>query len=959
MYLLEAVRGSVLPMSYLRRRWQTVGPVLSLILALAAWPQGAWAQQADSEFTFASALVEWGFPDLANKVMDTLVQKDPTQAGRASIVKAEGFIAARKFPEAEAIVKAMPANDPKADAIQLALAKGYFRFGQLDKAKELFGAFFQKYQQPPADPDLLKFFRDSAYTYSQMLKSAGDLKGASDAMGKILLTNPDKEIARTIRSDQAQLLIDMARKDPGNQNQYLDEALKVCKEIQWGGMDVSFGQSIVTMAIIEMTRGNVDRARNLITKEYKDILDNIDAQMKEQDTAGLSPKAGSRFMMGEIYEKDAEKLAGDPGRRDEYIKALGAALGEFYNVFVVYGDSDWGPRAGVKANELKAKLESLGKTVNIDLGSQAEKAAATQFRLADNLYRQRDFAGAVTEYLKALNSYPETATSLKSLGSLMSAYAEQNDLLMLKAVAEYAAERFAGRPEAANALLSTASLFVNRKDDATTLYLYEAYLRGFPKHEKAGTILFYLGSQRKKAGDQDGANHYFQRIADHYPTDQYYPKALTQMAWGYHQAGDYEKALAGFQKLVADVPAGPDRAQAQFTLADCLIRLGRWSEAAVEFNKLAKWLEPEKDNPYFPAPGDAAKRMDMLIKSKFQTANCMGRIAEPKEKVPAFRKAALDLYAEVFSKFSDSELAPKAMMGKGQIELGLGQFDAAAKTFDELAAKFPNSDEGKNALYSLARSAMEIGQLDQARGAFEKMMANAGTYKPDEFTRIGQLMIDAKLYDEALKAFSQVTENPKIKDSPDIPENRALLERALYGRGNAQFARKSFAEAVTTLQQFTNRYPRSGLFFDVHFLLGEAHGEMGNVGQASLAIGEIFRFTQDQTQVNQASLKLAEIQLKGGDKTGALASYQRVALLTDANKPEQRPFIEEAILKSLPVSMELGRYKDVLESCDQYLKLFPASERVSEVRRVRAEANVKASEVGIALEPPSQEGSQP
>jgi tetratricopeptide (TPR) repeat protein len=923
--------------------------VFLILLSVLLLPGRLTAQTVDRDFEFATALVEWGFPDFANKVMDAVVRLNPDQSGRANIIKAEGFIAARKFPEAEALVKQMPANDPKADAIQLALAKGYFRYGQLDKARELFGTFFQKYQQPPADADLLKFFRDSAYTYSQMLKSAGDLKGASDALGKVLTTNPEGEIARTIKADQAALLIEMARTAPESErNGYLDNALKLCKEIQWGGMDVAFGQSIVTMATIEMTRGNRERARILINKEYKDILDSIDTQMKEAQMAGQSPKAGSRFLMGEILEQDAAGMAADAGRKDEYIKTLAASLTEFYNVFVQYGESDWGPKAGVRANALKSKLEGLGKTINIDLGAQAEKAAATQFRLADNLYRQRKFSEAVTEYLKALNSYPETTTSVKSLGSLMSAYVELNDPLMMKMVAEYTAERFAGKSDAATALLATASQFVNKKDDAQALALYELYLRGFPQHEKAGTILFYLGSQRKKAGDQDGANFFFQRIADNYPQDQYYPKALTQMAWGYHQAGDYGKALAGFQKLVGDIQAGPDRAQAQFTLADCLVKLGRWSEAAVELNKLVKWLEPEKDNPYATTPEAQQKRVDILSKAKFQLANCFGRITEPTERVPAMRQAAMALYTDVFTLFPQSELAPKALMGKGQIQLGLGQFDEAAKTFDELAAKFPASDEGKNALYSLARSAMEIGQFDQARGAFEKMMAASANYKPDEFTRIGQLMIDAKLFDEALRAFSQVTEDPKIKGAPDVPENRALLERALYGRGAALFARKSFPEAVTALQQFTNQFPRSGLFYDVHFLLGEAHGEMGNVGQASVAIGEIFRFTQDQKQVNQASLKLAEIQLKGGDKTGALASYQRVALLTDANKAEQRPFIEEAILKGLPIAMELGRYQDVVESCDQFLKLFPTSERVGDVRRTRAEANVKASESGAA-----------
>ena len=125
--------------------------VFLILLSVLLLPGRLTAQTVDRDFEFATALVEWGFPDFANKVMDAVVRLNPDQSGRANIIKAEGFIAARKFPEAEALVKQMPANDPKADAIQLALAKGYFRYGQLDKARELFGTFFQKYQQPPAD----------------------------------------------------------------------------------------------------------------------------------------------------------------------------------------------------------------------------------------------------------------------------------------------------------------------------------------------------------------------------------------------------------------------------------------------------------------------------------------------------------------------------------------------------------------------------------------------------------------------------------------------------------------------------------------------------------------------------------------------------------------------------------------------------------------------------------------
>lgn len=938
-------------MPFLRRL-----PQLLATAALAAGLAAGTARAAsvDEDFEFAQKLVEWNFPDFANKLMDAVVRTNPDQAGRAKLVKAEGLIAARKFAEAEAIVREL-GSDPKADAVRLALANGYYRFNEIDKARQLYNEFFAKFQQPPGDADLLKFYRDAAYRYGQMLKNAGDFKGAGDALGKVLASNPEKDIARTIMAERAQILVDLAARTQGpDRDKYLNDALQLAKDIQWGGVDLWFGQSIITMANIELIRGDREKARKIINKDFADILKEIDKQMKEQGgSMAQNPMAGARFLMGEMYQKEAEPNLNDKARREEVIGLLGKALGEFYNVFVQYGESDWGPEAGVRANAIKSQLEAFGKTVKIDLGEQAEKAAATQFRLADNLYRQKQHGDAAREYLKALNAYPETPSSVRSLGSLMACYAELNDPLMLKMLADYVSERFAGREEGAISLLATASIYINRKDEAKAAELYELYLRGFPKHDKAGTILFYLGNQRKKAGDQDGANHYYQRIVDNLPQDQYYPKALTQMAWGYYQSGQYDKALAGFQKLVNDITPSPDRAAAQFSLADCHVRLGKWTEAAGELEKLIGWLAP-KDNPYAATPADVEKNKALLEKAVFQRANCFARITEPADQLNAFREKGMKAYEQFIQLFPQSELAPKAMMGKGQIQLGLGQFDAAAKTFDELAQKFPASDEGKNALYSLARSAMEIGQHDQAKAAFEKMLANAGKYKPDEFTRIGQLMIDAKLYDEALRAFRLVIDNPKIQETKDLPESRGLLERAMYGVSSALFERKSYSEAVASLQQFTNMFPRSGLFFDAHFLLGEAFGELGQVGSASLAIGEIFRFSQDQNQVNKASMKLAEIQVKGGDKAGALASYQRIALLADPNKAEQRPMIEEAIRLGLPLAMDLGRYSDAVESADQYLKLFPTSEKVGDIRRIRADANLKATAAGgVPASPPA------
>ncbi len=913
-------------------------------LALVS-PARAQSLNLEAEFSFAEKLVDNGFSDYANRVMDNVVLRHPDQADRAQIIKAQGFIVARKFADAEAVLNAMPAGNPKRDAITLALANGYYRFNELDKARALYKSFFDLFAPPPADPDLLKFYRDAAYRFSLMLKGAGDLQGAADALTKVIASNPEREIGRSMMADQSQLYIELARKtqDKAARDGYLAKAEKLAKDIQWGGVDIAFGQSIITLATIELTRGDRARAESLITKEYREMLAQIDGQLAEADMAGQSPQAGARFLLGEMYEQDGEAMLADPEKKAAGIAKLGQSLGEYYNVFVKYGDSDWGPEAGVRSARVKSRLEGLGKTVKIDLGAQAEKAAATTFRLADNLFRQKQYQEAVEAYLKALNLYPETTSSLKALGALISCYIELNDPIMVRAVSSYVAERFPNRPDGAIALLAAASQYINRKDEVLAAELYDRYLAANPKHEKAGTILFYLGSQRKKAGDEVGASRYYQRIVDHYPQDQYYPKALTLMAWGFYQAGKYDEAMAGFQKLVNDVPPGPDRATAQFTLADCHVRNQRWPQAAQELRTLVKWLSNEAQ-AYASNEADAAKNQKLLEQGMFQLANCLGRIDQPAEQALAFKAAGMKTYDEFIAKFPKSELAPKAMMGKGQILLAQRKFDEATATFDALSAQYPQSEEGKNALYSLARSAMEIGQYDQAKAAFEKMMTNTDRYKPDEFTRIGQLMIDAKLYDQAVAAFNRVKDNPAIQAAKELPENRSLLERALIGLGRANVARKDFAAATEALDRLMTDYPKSGLFFDAKFLQGEAYAEQGQPGKASEAMSDIFRFASDQIMINRASVRLGDIQRKAGDLPAALASYQRVALLGDPNKPEQRPMIEQAILSSIEVSSELGRFADVIENCDLFVKTFPASDRLAEIRRARNEANLKVGQ---------------
>ena len=148
--------------------------------------------------------------------------------------------------------------------------------------------------------------------------------------------------------------------------------------------------------------------------------------------------------------------------------------------------------------------------------------------------------------------------------------------------------------------------------------------------------------------------------------------------------------------------------------------------------------------------------------------------------------------------------------GLGALQLDKGEYDKAAATFEKLAAAYPDSAEGKSANFSLIRSALQVGKKEIAQSAFEKMLQNKDSFSPPEFNRVGQLMLDNGMYEPSIMAFRQVR---------GATEDRAHLERALFGLGSAHYEMKNYDESIKPLEELMERYPQSGLFYAAKFIL--------------------------------------------------------------------------------------------------------------------------------------------
>ncbi|MCB1101052.1 MAG: tetratricopeptide repeat protein, partial [Kiritimatiellae bacterium] len=486
------------------------------------------------------------------------------------------------------------------------------------------------------------------------------------------------------------------------------------------------GHAMVTLANIHLLRGDEAKARKML-QDYRGLFGDIDEALRSQNVSiALSPVAGARYLLGELYQRQAAQQAGS--NKDEAIKTYAKALQEYYNVFVKYGESDTGPRAGLKAKEVQQILEKdFGKTVQIDLGDLEAKAVQTQFRLADNLYRQDKYAEAVTEYLRVLNEFPETDRSVDALINLARSYVSLGDDLRAEAVTRYLAERFRSSDTAAIGVLTIGKAYVDKQRPVLARTMYEVYLANFPKHDKAGAILFYLASKSQQSGDEALAAKYLNRLISDYPDDPFYARAINQIAFSYLNAGDYAKAEESFLNVVKDTPPNPQRAMAQYNYGDSLMRQERFREAADALGTVIQWLTRDAA-AYATSQADRDANQTTLQKALYQLGTSFAKISEPADAIPELRERAIKTYQQFLSAYPDADLAPRAMSGMGTVLLERKRFDEASKVFDDLAVKYPNSAEGKNALFSLARSAFEIGQVAQAVAAFDKMMRQADQY---------------------------------------------------------------------------------------------------------------------------------------------------------------------------------------------------------------------------------------
>ena len=320
-----------------------VSPVASFIAA-ADDPAAAPAAEAPVEETdpalefeirYVEALIEYGYPDFAEPVIEATKKKWPEAETKFFAIEIRGMLSLGKFEEAEKKIAALPdRNGPKYWAARLEVANNLFFRGKKAECSKIYDEFFKAFPKPTKE--IREFYMQACYAWGQILVGDKRFEEAVKVYAGLLSqinkkkSEDDANTWCNVACETAEMYLKLATDLPNvkNRGQYLDPAKKIVDQLLWEqDRPVYFGRAIAMKANIELLKGDIAKAQQTIN-EYMPQLEQLHQSIVEFDPEGkeglrkFSPMPLCRFMLAKMLWDEAQAEFKKPKRDDDRIKAL-------------------------------------------------------------------------------------------------------------------------------------------------------------------------------------------------------------------------------------------------------------------------------------------------------------------------------------------------------------------------------------------------------------------------------------------------------------------------------------------------------------------------------------------------------------------------------------------------------------------------------------------------------------
>mgnify|MGYP001765159503 CR=1 FL=1 len=391
------------------------------------------------------------------------------------------------------------------------------------------------------------------------------------------------------------------------------------------------------------------------------------------------------------------------------------------------------------------------------------------------------------------------------------------------------------------------------------------------------------------------------------------------------RSGRIEKGREAMRAAAANVPDETRAAQLQLGLADELSRMGRWDEAAAEYQA---WLEafdgtagtadahagrgwalwsaghPEEAAPAFEraaaAETDPAKRLTLL--QKLGDAQFASR---------QFSKAKESYAAVLAAAPAAGKVAALAQLQLAETELALGETEAGEIRLLDLSRVQADTEWGRAAT-------MRLGALYEDRGALETAM--------EQYGRIIEICADPETCAKALLARGLIRyrmgafpaamdDFTRIRDQ--MPQTKPAAQ-ATFMRGWCFYLMGKDAEALQVCERFLADDPASEFAPDVRFWLGEHAFNHGDYETAEKRFLQMAADHPDSPRAGDALYWAGRAATARRNYLDANEHYN--ALM--ARYPDN-PRMAETLLAQGDVLSELGQFAAAILAFNEIIVKFP------------------------------------
>ncbi len=437
-------------------------------------------------------------------------------------------------------------------------------------------------------------------------------------------------------------------------------------------------------------------------------------------------------------------------------------------------------------------------------------------------------------------------------------------------------------------------------------------------------------------------------------------------AEGLYGQAQYEMAAEKLALFIRQYPNHANMPLALFRAGECRFRLGKYTEAAGNFEQVTK---------RFPTSEEAEPAWLWLGDSWYQARE--------------YAKAAA-AYEGLLASFKETPHAGRASYWRGESLYQLGQYDAAILAYTDALGRKLGEEETAYALYSIGLCHLKLGAHDEAVDflgrviaqhpasatvpecryllgtayhakkdyakaiqTFESILRAHGTSKfaPDAQLRIGWCYYEQKQYENALKAFeavltrhagSSAAEESRLRMgdcqfqlkhwteaaneySKVVAKGGRWAPEGLYWLGITYERRKDAANAMKTFQRLVKEHKDNSRVSDAHCHLGQIHGDAGRNAEAIAAYQAAVASAKDEKRKRRASAGLQWAKYQDSKSTESLSS---LATIVRADPKSQ--LAAELSCQVARAHFEAAQFEEALAILDGFVKNHPTHNRVPE-----------------------------